>query len=483
MTRKEKTLGLMRVAHAQLDAANKALKAAQDTKTASIHNSMTSLVQGFSGGPFPDNITSFNPLYNSNIYAPITLNWMLLQYAWKTHGLIQNLIEVPVLDAYRGGLEFDTGEIEPEEIEELKEAVNERSYMRDFVRARSWARLFGGAALVVITEQDPKTPLDLRRLKGKKLALYAANRWELMAPYRIPNKFEGPIYGPQDIVPANRDPENQSYVFYGEEFHPSRVLTMVGKEAPWTIRWQLNGWGLSEIERIIEPLNAFIRAVNVIYELLEVAKLDVYQIEGLKATLATTIGTQQMRDRLTLMNMLKSYQNAVVLDKNDEYSQHQVTFSGLAEMLREVRINFAAAARMPLNKLFGIGATGFASGEDDIENYNAMVESEIREPGKPELKRMLDIVSWNLFGSEFNLRPRYHPLRVLSAEQEETVKSSKQARWQAAVTAGLMTGKEYADMCYKEGLVPMEITPREAGHAAPPEMGPGAEPGEQDKGE
>jgi hypothetical protein len=53
--------------------------------------------------------------------------------------------------------------------------------------------------------------------------------------------------------------------------------------------------------------------------------------------------------------------------------------------------------RMPLTKLFGISAAGFNSGEDDIEVYNAMIESEIRGKLKYDLLRMVEIKCQKLF--------------------------------------------------------------------------------------
>ena len=38
------------------------------------------------------------------------------------------------------------------------------------------------------------------------------------------------------------------------------------------------------------------------------------------------------------MNEMKNFNNALVLDKNDEYDQKQITFSGLAEVMKENRI-------------------------------------------------------------------------------------------------------------------------------------------------
>ena len=43
---------------------------------------------------------------------------------------------------------------------------------------------------------------------------------------------------------------------------------------------------------------------------------------------------------------------------------------------------------MPQSKIWGIAASGLADGEGDLESYNSMVESVIREPSKPRMRRV-----------------------------------------------------------------------------------------------
>jgi len=68
------------------------------------------------------------------------------------------------------------------------------------------------------------------------------------------------------------------------------------------------------------------------------------------------------------------------MDMKDDYEQKQITFTGLSDVLSQIRYGIAADVKMPMAKLFGMSASGFNSGEDDIENYNAMIESSVRRP-------------------------------------------------------------------------------------------------------
>lgn len=394
-----------------------------------MQNSMASLLQGAMA---QSNLTSFGPIIQNNIYAPLTINWQLLTYMYKTHGIIQTAIDMPVLDALRGGIELHSGELSSDELKELTDDIEEDGILDTIGEAEIWTRLYGGGGLIINSNQDPSQPFALKGLK--KIAFYAANRWEFSAAKRTASSFD----------------------FYGHKVDASRVLTLSGKAAPYVVRWQLQGWGMSEVERMVEDFNTYIRTKNVIYELLEEAKIDVWKLKGLNAQLMSAAGTARTRERVQLTNQLKDFNNAVVLDMEDDFIQKQLTFAGLAEMKKENRIDISSALRMPLTKLFGLSASGFNSGEDDIENYNAMVESEVRQKLRRVIRKVLNMLCVVKFGGEFDISFDYRPLRVMSSAEEEQIKTSKQNRIVQLYDRGLVNSKEIGDVLQKEKLVSID---------------------------
>jgi len=108
-------------------------------------------------------------------------------------------------------------------------------------------------------------------------------------------------------------------------------------------------------------------------------------------------GTNNITKQVQLVNQLKSYLNAFVMDKEDEFDQKTMTFAGLSDMHEQNRMAIAADLKMPITKLWGVSAAGFNSGEDDIENYNSMLESEIRVKSRQNLI-MLAVVYRVIYG-------------------------------------------------------------------------------------
>lgn len=405
----------------------------------------TSLVQSLQA---QSSITSFNPIIQTNIYSPLTLMWTLLTYMYKTHGVIQTAIDMPVLDALRGGVEIHSGEMDTDDIKDIQDELENGGILATLGNAEKWARLYGGAALIINVDQNPESPLQEEALT--ELEFYAVNRWELITQT---GWKPGAL---QPWFPAGAKINEEFFMFYGRRIHRSRVLFLSGKEAPYVVKWQLGGWGMSEVERMVEDFNSYIRTKEVLYELLREAKMDVYQMEGLKSQLTSDIGAELTRKRIEKMNEMKNFMNAIVLDSKDIYEQKQLTFTGIAEVMKQNMIGVASALRMPMTKLFGLSASGFNSGEDDIENYNAMVESEVREKLRRPIRKILQLVCLKLFGDKMDLSFEFKPLRVLGAVEEEAIKTSKQTRALELYDRSLLDSREVGEVLEKDKLISIE---------------------------
>lgn len=432
----------------------RSLKGQDEKQQMVLSNSLAALTQQFFQ---QSNLTSWTPLLLNNAYAPITLNYQTLMYAYKTHSLLRIACNQPVMDALRGGLELECDELSPEQLQDISDKLESDSIYNVWEDIVTWTRLFGGAALVINAGDDPEKVLNTDRAPGM-IQFYDATRWELGTPHRL-----------QDF-----------YNFYGQKIHWSRVVTMCGARAPWIIRQQLSGWGFSVMESMLEPFNIYMRTMNVIYELLNEAKVDVFRLKHYNSQLTSPTATNNVNTRIQTTNQLKSYLNAVVLDMDDEYTQKQIAFAGIAEMCNQARITLASALKMPITKLFGLSATGFNSGDDDIENYNSMIESEVRQPMKPMIRVTLRLLTAAMFGQAFDIKFKFKPLRVLSAMDEETVKTQKCTRYMQFYDKGLMTPKELIDISHKDGILPVSLDAAKEG-AAPPMppmmMGAGEEGG------
>lgn len=421
-----------------------------------FHNSLSSVLQSL-GSPYglfglgfgSTQVSQVDTFFKNNRWYLISNIRQVLSEIYVEHGIVQTLVDVPVDDAFRGGVDIKSDQLSEEEVQDLIQYVEREGIIRQFVQAQKWMRLFGGGAILIINNDKPDTPLKPEDLEEEsEIHFKAVDLWELYFGLRTEGIMEA------DFVP--KEPEFFNY--YGRRIHKSRVIPMVGKIAPSLIRPKLRGWGVSVLETVIRSYNQYLKSVNLSFEVLDEFKVDVFKIDGLNNALMSPGGSDKVLRRIQMANMQKNYQDSIAMDSKDDYASKQLSFSGLAEIMREIRMQIAADLRMPLTKLFGISASGFNSGEDDIENYNAMIESEIRSKVKFDLVRVLEICCQIKFGHiPDDLKIEFKPLRILTAEQEETVKNQKLQRILSCQQAGFMTAKEAKQAINKENLLPVKI--------------------------
>ena len=445
----------MAVAHAAWDGLGEAMKAQEGritpAKSERMKNGYAGLVAGlsaqfssefyspFAGGGGYQQLSQPETFIGNMAASPFTLQMMALNFGYMTYGLAQTLIDQPVDDAFKGGLIIKIPELKAVDIARLHKRMKRARDIHAMKQAIKWARLFGGAGLIIATDQDSRSELDKDGLgrPGAPLSFLPCDRWELTVPRIATNGFAVPTF----------------YQYYGESLDWSRVIRVMGREAPSRVRSLLQGWGMSELERCIRQIQLYLKLETVIFELVDEAKIDVYRLEELNAMLDSADGTQAAILRIMIANLIKNYKNAVVLDKEDEYEQKTMQFGGLGDLLEQCRINLAGALRIPLNKLFGQSATGFASGEDAMENYNALVESDVREPAGPMIDEVISLRCIQEFGYVPDFTAEFHPLRIVDPVSEESIKASKQKRVIELRQADQITGKEADDILHQEGLL------------------------------
>jgi phage-related protein (TIGR01555 family) len=384
------------------------------------------------------------------------------------NGIFQTAIQLPIQDAISKGFEIDSGELDAENIEKVLEWWEENDMWDLVLNAFTWTRLYGGGAIIINTNQNPEKPLNYNILEGRPLEFYDVDRWQ------IDNQnanFKDDNY--------RRFTDQEFYYLYGQKIHKSRVIRIRGKKAPSYVSQNLRGWGMSEGERMIRAINLNLKTEDVLYEIVDESKVDVYKIEGLANKLLTTGGTTHITKRIQAANEIKSYVNALVLDSEEEFEQKNMSFAGVAEIMQQNRINVASAVKMPLTKLFGLSASGFNTGESDLENYNNNVESDIRRPLKPIIRKLLNVGFSHLFGYQPSFKISFPALRELSAVDEESIKSSQTNRALAIYDRGLYTSEEFGQAGKKEGWIEID-TMAEQGklpdYPAPPNGSEGIDP-------
>lgn len=383
--------------------------------------------------------------YNNISIELLSLQQYLLTYLYKTYGILGKIVDIPVDDAYKGGgFDLEADSIDEDEIKDLQRKLITSGDIEQLKTARKWARLFGGGALVAISGDDLSKPLNYDDLYKKPISFIAVDRWQLQ--YSLPNINQSG--GTWLLTQYATKTIDTAKVIDG-----SRVFILKGKQAPYLVEQQVQGWGISVYEQIFQDMSQFFKARNVLFELLDEAKTDVLKLATLQTALSSQSGERALQKMVDMIARNKNYKSQITLSKDDDYEQKQMTFSGFEGILKEIRIMMSGSANMPVNKLWGEGVTGFGSGEDSLENYNSQIENEIRTPDNAAIEWILKIRCYQLFGREVpDITKIWKNLRVLSAIDEQNIHDHKLANVMQLFDRQLLSPQECMEYLKKQQI-------------------------------
>ena len=386
----------------------------------------------------------YNPsLVLSNKPYYITNQWVQLTNFYAHNSFMQQAVNTIVDDAFRNNaLIIDSATLESDEIEKLKQALEDNGDIEAIKNCLRWAQLYGGCCLIANTEQDYKKPLSET---FKKLKFIVADRWHCVQQGSTPESSETFLYTNSQTLEENKT----SCII-----DRSRVYPYIGAESPFFVRQMLNGWGLSIFEPIIPALNQYLEALGASLELISEAKIDVFKFHNLASTLVAPKGIQQIKKRLQVVADAKNYTGMVSMDANDDYIQKQINFSSLPQMMEQLQLLICSALRRPYSKIFGKGGSGLSEQTSDLENYYSIVDAEIRTPATRLIKWVVDLRCVQLFGRKLpDFQPQWKPLKILSEKEESEIKSRTLADLLQLFDRGLMTKKQLAEYLTEKDIV------------------------------
>jgi hypothetical protein len=294
--------------------------------------------------------------------------------------IARQVVNIIVDDALRN---FINAEIDL--LDELKRLKAKQK----LIEAATWARLFGGAALVVFADdgQDMDKPLNTDRIK-KVVSLQSYDRWQITwIESDLNQDFYSENYGHPEIYTINP--------VRGLPFrvHRTRMHFFAGERVPNLQYWDNNRWDDSVIQSLYEPLRNFGLTMNASAEIVQDFVQTVLGINGLTDMLRT--GKDQLiKDRLNILDYARSVANTVVLDaENETYTKHASSVAGLAEIIEKNQEVVSAGSRIAITRLFSSPSKGLNhSGQNDSDNWNNTVEAYRSDELQPAIDWLIDLL-------------------------------------------------------------------------------------------
>jgi len=380
-----------------------------------------------------------------------------LEAAYRSSWLVGQVVDTVAEDMTREGVTINS-KLPPEDVKLIQSTFTDLSIWHELANTIKWARLYGGAIAVILTEgADYEKPLNVNAVgKGRFKGLVVFDRWMLDPSFGNLVTEIGPSMGKPKyyrILPGMP-------ALSGVNVHYSRIIRFDGIELPYYQRLTENLWGLSVVERMYDRLMAFDSATQGASQLLHKAHLRTIQVKGFREALALGGATESaVVKQFNYIRLLQTIEGLTVLDGEDKFEIHPYSFSGISDVLMQFGEQISGATGIPLVRLFGQSPAGLSStGESDLRNYydhiNKLQESQMRAP----LVKLFDVIGRSVLGKALpkDFEFEFNSLWQLSDTEKGQIASTDATAIAAAYGAGLITKK----IAMKELLQNSRITGR-----------------------
>jgi len=383
----------------------------------------------------------------------------LLEGLYHGDDLVGRIIDLIPQEMYRAWIDMTAGggdvATEAETAGMILQELDALGAQRAFTEAEVWARLYGGAVILMGVDdgQEPQEPVNVELVKSVGW-LTVMDRFdvEVNTVYLDPfeDKFGLPetyrLSGGTDVRGTNEASDS-----LGAVIHESRCIRFDGVRTSRRKRRSNNGWGDSVLERYIDVIRDFQGASGGMMHLLTDFSQAVFKIKGLAKALASDKDNLVIK-RLQMLDVARSMVRAVPLDADaEEFERAGAGVAGLGEVYDRMMMRLSAATGIPVTLLFGRSPAGMnATGESDIRLFYDYIASLQETQTRPRLEYLIELMlnaddgptggnapeSWNF---EFN------PLWQESAKEKAETRRLISVADTNYVNTGVLTADEVAE--------------------------------------
>lgn len=387
---------------------------------------------------------------------------MQLTGLYEGNGLFSKIIDTPAEEALKHGFDLNLKNDEVNAF--VEEALDELEWEEKAATAIKWARLYGGALIVMLINDGGglEQPVNWQNVKSiDELRVY--ERAIVQPDYSSLYRQDYGGKGEGNRVSKFGQPEFYyvSSVYGSFRVHESRCLVFRNGVLPeQTSNSIYRFWGMPEYVRIRRALRETVTAHTDSVKLLERSVQAIYSMKGLATLLTTDDGENQVLKRLNVIDTARGILDSLVIDADGEnYDFKTFQFSGVKDVIDATCNMLSALTNIPQTILFGRSPAGMnATGTSDFESYYNFVEKIQRLMLKRNLRTLLDVIfragiASGAVEEEPDYKLEFNPLWSLSDTEQATVDQTK------AQTAQIkaQTAQVYVDM---QALDPTEVRKR-----------------------
>lgn len=216
--------------------------------------------------------------------------------------------------------------------------------------------------------------------------------------------------------------------------HPSRMIRFVNAPDP------ISGNGISVLSYMMQAILSSDTVRDNVVALSTEANIDIISVCDLMDRVADPVDAAKVAERYRQLRLGKATNKIAVLDKDgEEWTQRQVSFATLPDVIRAMRIEAASAIGVPYAILFDRESGLGTNGTTDLKNYYDSIKTMQVNDIEPACAALDEAVIRSALGSRpEEIYLEWHPLYELSESERATIAKTLVDAAGVAVDKGLI---------------------------------------------
>ena len=282
----------------------------------------------------------------------------------------------------------DTENNDDDKIDKINEFLNKFQIKELFNKAAALNGYFGGCLIYIDTGDD-----DLLSALDEKSLNHSIKNFVLVEPI---NTYPGRYNSTNPLSPNYFIPE--TWFVLGQEVHASRLLYLAADEVSMLLKPAYNFYGIAPAQIAADSVSHFIKDREAVSRLLHKYSLLVFKTD--MGSALYNGNPEELYSRVKVLADFRDNDSVIIIDKEDEDIITVTTsMAGITDVVRLSLELMPIMFRQPLTKFLGISPGGMnATGESDENNWNEYVLSQCEKQFRKPVKRLLELIQYNLFG-------------------------------------------------------------------------------------
>jgi phage-related protein (TIGR01555 family) len=390
----------------------------------------------------------------------------VLSGLYEQDAIAARVVDRVVDDATREGF-FLTGEDEAVDFASVQSELEDLDALNAVADAWRWARLYGGALLIMVVNDGGKMDTKLNLEKANKLSSLQVIESQFVTPVGFnpglgARAFRRPEWYEISGLAVGKDKETK-------RVHRSRVIRFDGVRVAPNRMIEKNGWGPSVLDRIYTQLDQLGQVMGYARAVMHDISIQVYKLDGLREQLCGSDQSQaEMRAVMETIRMSVDNLHVLALDTADDFVEVNRSVAGLKELIDKFVDALVRATPYTRGVLLGESPGGLnANGESETRTYLDWVASQQKVQLTPVLNELLTVL-FAVRGNRGEIVPdewtvNFHPLWQPTAQESADTFLKKAQASQILALNDVISSDEWREALISEGLIIPGDSPPDVG--------------------